>query len=623
MRASHLTLTFLLFVTAAWGQSQTGQSYQRGAALYDSDNCKDAIPDLESAKTSVNRANLLLGRCYFETGKFPNAIAALSNYLKTETSDLPAMVLLARAHQADGHGENGVKLLEDFLKLHPDETAVRVALADLYTEMGQTAQASAEFQKVVAKREKDPSAHIGLGKLALKEEKWPVAIEEFQKALAVVPNDFDALSGMGIANLKKGDCQAAADPLWQALRLAPTDYSLAKPLAECFEKLKRWSDVLNALQTRTKEEAADEDATARAGRAFQSLKNKEGEEGYYRLVLKTVPSNITAHTALGDLLYDANKKPDAKVEYLEVVKLKPDSPRIQERLGDMADGEAQTEEALSRYGQAATSKDAPDSVRIKAAQKSYSLKKLAETKQYLNAITEPRYSIEVKRMRAQIARDEEDYQTAWKLSSELVAETQDLFPVLKMAGQVAVKVNRIPEAWPLLEKALTMAPSDSEIRYELARVYTNYDELDKLPRARDILTDYINQFSKDYEAYLLLGNVYRKMKDIANAKQNFRLGVDRVPTPTPARLSWAFTSYGIVLAADGDYEQARVELTQATTLDPTDDNALANLALACLELNKTDEMMAARARLESMHSQYLSAVDDQILAKTGKPPDPK
>jgi Flp pilus assembly protein TadD len=68
-------------------------------------------------------------------------------------------------------------------------------------------------------------------------------------------------------------------------------------------------------------------------------------------------------------------------------------------------------------------------------------------------------------------------------------------------------------------------------------------------------------------------------------------------------------------------EDARVQLTTATTLDPTDDNALANLAVTCLELGKFDEMMAARTRLMGLHSGLLTALDDQIEQKTGKRPD--
>jgi tetratricopeptide (TPR) repeat protein len=620
---AHATLGLtLLFATAAWAQPVV--SYQRGAAAYDADNCTGAIPDLEAAKASVSAANLLLGRCYFEAQQLPKAIEALTNYLKTEAADIPALVLLAQAHQRDGHGENGVTLLQGFLKDHPDETAVEAALADLYAQMGQPDQAFAEFQKVVAKRPDDPSAHIGMGKLALKQEKWQAAIDEFGRAKAVVPNNFDVLSGTGIAYVRLNNCQSAAEPLRLALRLAPTNYAVAKPLAACYEKLQRWSDLmLVALQTNTKEEAADEETTAMAVRAYQGLADPAGAEKYYRTVLAAAPANVTAHVALGDLLYDAKKTADARKEYLEAVNLKPGLLGIQERLGQMAETASDTEEAIRRFKLAAGA-GGTDSARMSLANLCYGKKDLPCSRSALDGITNRAMALTVKALRARIEFDDKNFDLAGRLANELLAEQPDNIVILKIAAKVAYEQDKLTEAVSLLSKALTMDPADQDVRYKLVREYLNYPDLNQLPRAVDLLTDYINKFTQDYEAYLLLGDAYRRQGDGPNASANFQKGMDRLPARPEARLSSFFTSYGILLYASNDYEKARVQLTTATQLNPVDENAWLNLAMTCLQLGSTraDEMTVARNKLAALNSQFLPQLDQAIADKSAAAPAP-
>jgi tetratricopeptide (TPR) repeat protein len=625
----------LLVGTMAWAQSVT--AYQRGAAAFDADNCAGAIPDLEAAKLSVSRANLLLGRCYFESQSFPKAIEALTNYRKTEAADIPALVLLAQALQRNSQGGDGVTLLEGFLKDHPDETSVDAALADLYVQMDQGDKASAELQKVLAKRPEDPFAHIGLGKLALKQQKWQVAIDEFGRAKAVVPNNFDVLYGIGMAYVRLNNCQSAAEPLRQALRLAPVNYSVAKPLAACYEKLQKWSDLmLVALQTGTKEEAADEETTTMAVHAYQGLNDPPAAEKYYRVVLAAAPTNVTALVALGNVLYDAKKAADARKEYLDAVNLKPDLLNIQERLGQMAENAgtaADIDEAIRRYKLAAVVPGGTDSARMSLANLCYGKKDkdLPCARTALDGITDPARALTVKTLRAQIeftdfeqSKDPAKLELAGRLANDVLTGLPDNIILLKIAAKVAYEQDKLTEAVTLLTKALSMDPSDQDVRYKLVREYLNNPDLNGLPTAISLLTEFTLKYTQDYEAYLLLGDAYRRQNDAANAGANFQKGLDHLPPHPEARLSPFFVSYGMLLFNSNDpdrYEKARVPLTLATQLNPSDENAQLNLAMTCLQLGpeRRDQLTAARDKLAELKSPLLVQLEQAIAAA----PQPK
>ena len=604
----------------ASGQTTAAQAaYQRGAALYRSADCTGAIAELQGA-VSLPAANLLLGRCYLETGQFGKAIEALTSYRKTQADDAAAAILLAQAHERDGHGPDAAALLETFLKDHPDQIYVHNALGDLYARLGQASKAMDQYHAVTGPQPEDPGARIGLGELAVREQRWQEALDEFNKAKAVVPTDYRVRLGLGTAYLGLNKCEDASGPLRQALDLAPDNFALAKKLAACDARAQKWKELLAALRTGTPEEAADEEATAMVTQAFRAVNDSAGAEAYYRRVIMAAPANVTAHTDLADLLYGAKRMPDARAEYLAVVKLKPDSARIHERLGDMADGPDKDKEARTHYEAAAKSKDGTDSARMKLAQLCFKAGDMACTTQALDGVTTAALARDVKLLKMQVEFKNQNWAAAGALANELLATDRKNLTVLSVAGEVATRQNRAADAVLLFEEALLLDPANKGLRYRLAGVYTdNEDELHRSQRAVELLTEFLSKYQQDPEAYLLLGNAYRKLNDVTNAKVNFKLGFERLVPPISPDLVWAYTAYGNMLLAEDNYDEAYGIYTQAVKLNPNNETALVNYAVTCLHLNRTDELNDARARLEKMNSVLLPQLDEQIQAAKEPP----
>lgn len=581
-----------------------------GAALYRSANCPGAIPELKSG--------LLLGRCYFELRQYGKAIEALTNYRKASPADPEAVILLAASQERDGHGDAGIALLESFLKQNPDQIGIHTALADLYSRLGQGPPAMEHYHAVTATQADDPGARLGLGWLALREQRPKEAIDEFERAKRILPNDVRVLSGIGTAYIRLGDCEKASGPLRAALDLAPDDFNLAKALATCYQEGKKWNELLGALRTGTPEEAADESASAMVIKAFQATSNAAGEEAYCRRVIVSSPANVTVHTDLADLLYASKRMPEARSEYLTAVKLRPDYPRVHERLGDMAEGPDRAKEARAQYEAAANSRTGTDSARMKLAQLTFSEGDFKSAKSVAARITDPTFDHEKKFLRLQIDVSEQNWNEAATLANELLAGDKQNLTVLKIAGKVAKIQDRSPDAAGFMEQALALDPSSKDVRYDLASIYLNSEDPDRFARAKDLLNEFLNKYEQDAMGYLLLGKAYKQLKDPNNAKLNFRLGLDRVKPPVKEDLSWAYNSYALMLWDENDFDNAYVYLTQAVQLNPRDDYSIYNLALTCLQLGKSDELNAARAKLVAMNSPKLADLDKDIEANKPK-----
>jgi tetratricopeptide (TPR) repeat protein len=200
------------------------------------------------------------------------------------------------------------------------------------------------------------------------------------------------------------------------------------------------------------------------------------------------------------------------------------------------------------------------------------------------------------------------------LAEELLKANPKNLVVLRIAADVAQKQDRVMDASQLLERAIEIDPASKELRYPLVRLYLNNSELDGLDKSVGILSDYLAKYEQDAEAYLLLGNVYRKKEDASNARQNFQTGIDKLKLtpPIPPRLSWAYTAYGILLYNEKDYERAYTILTEARGLAPDDETILYNYGLTCVEMDRKEQLDDVRQKLDTLNSPRLADLDKAI-----------
>jgi tetratricopeptide (TPR) repeat protein len=613
------TLRALLLVAAcgaARAQTAPADPFRLGSDAYRSGNCPDAVRLLSQSQTP--RALLMMGRCYLEMGEYAKAQTALKQYTTTVPGDETAAILLARAAEGAGRTAQAVTMLDELSKQAPTSVAVQDALAEAYVKSEKRGLATPLYKQVLSVQPRDIGAMSGLAEIALSESQWDTATEQYKKVLELSPENAAANAGVGRAQVQLKHPEAAIPYLLHATRLLPGDWVLVKALATCYIKTSQWSEAIQSLEYDSSvTHADDEEATGWMVQAFGHTGDTARAERYYRAVLQNAAGNFTARITLADLLYDAKRWKEAKEQYVVVLKSQPERADINDRVGQIAERENALVEAIQYYALACKSPNATAPMKERLARAYFANGDMTNARPSLEAVigADPD-NREVKTMLMKVAINTNRMDDAVHYANELLPGDPNNVDLLRLLARDAEKNHNFTPAADFLERALAVNGKDREVRVELVGIYTDSDSPDKLARAFDLMNEYVGLYPKDYEGFLLLANLYRRKKDAAQAREYFRQGFDMMPANPPARLSWAYTSFTLLLLSENKYEEALANQRKAAELDPNDANAVYHLGLAYLKLKRKDDVNATRDKLSQLTSpevpELLADLDKQI-----------
>jgi predicted Zn-dependent protease len=330
--------------------------------------------------------------------------------------------------------------------------------------------------------------------------------------------------------------------------------------------------------------------------------------------LQRSAANFTARMTLANLLYADKRSKEAKEQYILVLKAKPDLYEISDRVGQIAEQENNLPEAIPYYAAACRSPQATVEMKLRLGKAYFRVNDMSDAGPALEAVlkAEPD-NREVKMMLVQVAVKSDKPDDAVRYATDLLPGEPKNLTLLRLLGDDALKHNNDAAAADYLERAIALNDKDRELRFELVTIYTNDDSLDRLPRAFDLMNEYVGLYPEDYEGYLLLANLYRRKGDAADAHDYFSRGLNRMPAKPPARLSWAYNSFGLLLLSEGKFEDALANQLKAIELNPADPTAVYNLALTYLKLRRKEEVNATREKLSQMNApELVSTLDEQI-----------
>jgi tetratricopeptide (TPR) repeat protein len=584
-------------------------AFRQGSELYRAGNCSEALRQLGQSK-GTPRASLLMGRCYLEMADYVKARASLQQYTQAVPGDEEATILLARASDAGV----AVAALTELQKQSPGSLAVQDALAEAYARSAKPAEATELYNAVLTVQPSDIGAVAGLAGLAAAASQWAAAAEQYKKVLELSPDDAAAVLGMGQTQLQLGNMAAAVPYLQHAARLRPDDWALSKILANCYIKTEKWPETIRALEYNSLTHPDDVEVTAWVVQAFGHTGDTVHAERYYRAVLQRAAGNFPARMTLANLLYEGKRTKDAKEQYILILKAKPELVEISDRVGQIAEQEDNLPQAIQYYSEACRSPQSTPAMKLRLARAYFRTGDVANGRPALENILrgEPD-NREVKTMLFQVAVKTKKTEDAVRYAAELLPGDPKNMEFLRLLADEALKQNNDAAAADYLERAIAADGRDRESRFELVGIYTNNEKLDRLARALDLMNEYVGLNPDDYEGYLLLANLYRRKSDAAEAHTYFARGFAKMPAKPPARMSWAYTSLGLLLFSEGNYEEALSIQLKAVELNPTDANAEYNLALTYLKVKRRDEVNAARTKLSQMSApELVSALDEAI-----------
>jgi tetratricopeptide (TPR) repeat protein len=212
--------------------------------------------------------------------------------------------------------------------------------------------------------------HMQAGAEAEKRQHFDVAIAEFKKATELAPTVADGFVSLGQAYMEKQDYGAAIAPLKHAVELSP-DLVAAHQLlgyallaqgynAEAISHLSKiqeptalgiaqigtgeFQPAVQNLQAAIAKQPNDPDLLYYLGRA-SGLLSKQAIDS----LLAAYPDSARAHQALAENYFVLRQMPQAEKEFLEALRLRPNTPELHLELGMVYAGSSQWPKAEEQF----------------------------------------------------------------------------------------------------------------------------------------------------------------------------------------------------------------------------------------------------------------------------------
>jgi tetratricopeptide (TPR) repeat protein len=315
-------------------QAQAAEAFEKGMAALEANQSEEAVTSfakaVELAPDNI-ASRFYLAQALAMSGK---GEAAVEQYEKlTEMQPDVAEIRLNYAQVLNGlerHPE-AVAQWTRALALKPGDKTIlfQLAYAELRAELPE--QARPRFEELVQKDPDDADHHYGLGQSAFLTNDLETAESSFRKAAEIDPRYRNGLLAIAEAWREAGNLEKAA----ALLQEFPENSDATRLAGELLVELGKAEEALPSL------ESAVESAPTFANRqnlALAYLRAGKSDRAIETLAdaVRTEPSNPKAHVALGRLLRDSRKFPEAGASFVEALKLAPDDVAAWNELAGVA-----------------------------------------------------------------------------------------------------------------------------------------------------------------------------------------------------------------------------------------------------------------------------------------------
>lgn len=257
-------------------------------------------------------------------GKFPEAEAALRQYLKDNPSSGEAHYLLGDALFREQRAVDSLAEFTAGSKFKPPGPGELRTVASDYVLLGDFADADKWFSEVTAQTPNDAGAWYLLGRTKYNENRFAEAIASFEHVLSLRPKDIQAEDNLGLSEQGLGHADQAKTAYQTAIAWqggAPTD---AQPYLNLGTLLTDQGDQAAAIQYLTKAAALapqNPKIHEELGRALQAKGDMEGAQAQLETAVRLAPTAAALHFKLGQIYRHRGLNERAQQEFAICAKL--------------------------------------------------------------------------------------------------------------------------------------------------------------------------------------------------------------------------------------------------------------------------------------------------------------
>jgi len=251
-------------------------NYYIGAAYYQKQQYDKAIPAFvryitlsEKTQEKVETtARAKLGRCYFFTNRFSEAIPVLTAAAAEMKTNATNYYYIGLAQNKLGHTDQAIVAINQSLAIDPKDADSLTLLGEIYISQlrqnpGAAKQLIAVGERLVAVRD-DERAWGLLGQAYMFDKQYVKAAPLLDKFARAHAESSGAWFNLGYVLSRSSQWKPAADALEKTIKLAPANMAALLELGYVYESDKQYDKALAAYQ-HAYEASGQRDATAREG----------------------------------------------------------------------------------------------------------------------------------------------------------------------------------------------------------------------------------------------------------------------------------------------------------------------------------------------------------------------
>ena len=342
-----------------------------------------------------------------------------------------------------------------------------VALAATHLKAGKFEAAEAELRKALAAGDRNPEVHRLLGLIYDETGRAEKANEEFLQALQLDPNSQRSQNSLGAHYFRRGKLDLAAEQFRQVLASSSNEVTANHYLGLIHLQQGQPATALPFLKTAQSQSPRERDILFNLARCYFALaRNQDAVQSLDQVLANTAPDDGATSYGVGVLLLQNGQFRPAISALERARKLSPANPAALVLLADAERQAGQFEESWRLVNEAI------GLLKRQSGSASRQSEFLPKARQVVEALfgQEPR-SYQKGSALAEILYLEKKYGEARSLLSKLEAQGKQDPDFFNLLGMVYGGLNQLPEAAQAVIEAIRLAPSRSDLIFNLAGLY--------------------------------------------------------------------------------------------------------------------------------------------------------